>query len=327
MEKILKWGLLSTARINRSLIPGIRASKRSQLVAVGSRDLEKGREFAQEWDIPRIHGTYDDLLADSEVDAIYNPLPNHLHAEWTIKALKAGKHVLLEKPMALSVSEVRAIAEAAQNNKKIVTEAFMYRHHPQTLKVQELIASGAIGKVLFIHGNFTFALKLPADIRWNPDFGGGSIWDIGCYPLSYIRMITGFKPGSVYGAQVKSQSGVDLTFCGSMEYPSGVMAQFYSSFGLPYHTYMEVRGTEGTLSINSPFLPRNATVPLILRQGDAEKKILFPEVELYAGEVEDMEKAALDGQPPRLSLQESEDNIATLVAFLESARNGRVVKL
>lgn len=327
MAKILKWGLLSTARINRALIPGIRASKRSQLVAVGSRDLKKAQEFAQEWDIPRTHGSYEDLLADAEVDAIYNPLPNHLHAEWTIKALNAGKHVLLEKPMALSVSEVRAIAKAAQNNKKIVTEAFMYRHHPQTLKVQELIASGVIGKVLFIQGNFTFSLGRPADIRWNPDFGGGSIWDIGCYPISYTRMITGLQPASAYGTQVTSQSGVDLTFSGSMEYPNGVMAQFYSSFGLPYHTYMEVRGTEGTLSIPSPFKPEDATVPLILRQGDAEKKILFPEVELYAGEVEDMEQAALDGQPPRLNLHESEDNIATIVAFLDSARNGRPVKL
>ena len=327
MAKILKWGLLSTARINRALIPGIRASKRSQLVAVGSRDLKKAQEFAQEWNIPRVHGTYEELLADAEVDAIYNPLPNHLHAEWTIKALKAGKHVLLEKPMALSVSEVWAIAEAAQNNKKIVTEAFMYRHHPQTLKVQELIASGVIGKVLFIHGNFTFALERSADIRWNPDFGGGSIWDIGCYPISYTRMITGIKPASVYGTQVKSQSGVDLTFSGSMEYPNGVMAQFYSSFGLPFQTNMEVLGTDGTLSISSPFLPKDATVPLILRQGDAEKKILFPEVELYAGEVEDMEKAALDDHPQRLSLQESEDNIATMVAFLESARTGRAIKI
>lgn len=326
MKKILKWGLLSTARINRALIPGIRASKRSQLVAIGSRELKKAQEFAQEWNIPRTHGSYEDLLADPEIDAIYNPLPNHLHAEWTIKALKAGKHVLLEKPMALSVSEVRAIAEAAQNNKKIVAEAFMYRYHPQTLKVQELIASGAVGKVLFIQGNFTFALDHPEDIRWNPDFGGGSIWDIGCYPISYTRMISGIKPVSVFGTQVTSQSGVDLTFTGSMKYPNGVMAQFYSSFGLPYQTYMEVRGTEGTLTISSPFKPE-ANIPLILRQGDSEKKFLFPAVELYAGEVEDLEKAVLDDQTPRLSLQESEDNIATLVAFLESARNGWAVKL
>ena len=327
MSEFLNWGLISTARINASLIAGVRASKHSRIAAVASRDLRKAQEFAQKWDIPYAHGTYEDLLADARVDVIYNPLPNHLHAEWTIKAVEAGKHVLVEKPIALSVSEVRAIGEAAQKNGKSVAEAFMYRHHPQTLKIQELLAAGEIGDIRFIQGTFSFVLDRPADIRWNPAYGGGSIWDVGCYPLSFTRMVTGSLPVAVHGFQVQSPSGVDLTFSGHLQYPGDVLSQFHSSFGLPYNTYMEIQGTEGTLAVSSPFKPDNSTGPLILRRENDEKEFHFPAGELYLGEVEDMENAVLNGKPTRLNLKESEDTIATIVALLESARTGQIVKL
>jgi D-xylose 1-dehydrogenase (NADP+, D-xylono-1,5-lactone-forming) len=327
MSDILRWGLLSTARINSALIPGVLAAKRSQLVAVGSRGADKAQKYAQEWGIPRFHDSYEDLLADPQVDVIYNSLPNHLHAEWTIKALNAGKHVLVEKPIALSVEQVRAVADAARSSGKICAEAFMYRHHPQTLKVQELIASGAIGEVKFIQGSFTFVLNRPGDIRSVLEFGGGSLWDIGCYPLSYSRMVAGAKPIAVHGFQVLAPTGIDLTFSGQMEYPNGILANFYSSFGLPFHTYIEVRGTKGRLSVISPFKPLDPDVPVILVQGNEEKKIFFPKSELYLGEVEDMEAAVLDHKAQRVSLKESEENIATIRALLDSARTGQVVKL
>ena len=268
MSEKIRWGLLSTARINNALIPGILASKHSQLVAVGSRRLEQAQKYALERNIPRAHGSYEDLLTDPQVDVIYNSLPNHLHAEWTIKALKAGKHVLVEKPIALSVEDVQAISEAARISGKICAEAFMYRHHPQTLKVQELIAGGAIGEVKFVQGSFTFVLDNPGDIRSVPEFGGGSIWDIGCYPLSYSRMVAGSRPAAVHGFQVDSPTGTDLTFSGQIEYPNGILANIYSSFGIPFYTYMEIRGTQGRLSILAPFKPLDANVPLILVQGD-----------------------------------------------------------
>ncbi len=327
MADKLRWGLLSTARINRSLIPAIRASKRSELLAVGSRKIGTARQYARERDIPHVHGSYEDLLADPQIDVIYNSLPNHLHAEWTIKALNAGKHVLLEKPLALSTTEVEAIRKAAEATGNTVAEAFMYRHHPQTFKVQELIETGTIGEVLYMQGDFTFILDNPTNIRAIPEYGGGSIWDIGCYPISFFRMVAGHLPNSVHGYQVLSNKGIDWTFAGHMDYPNGIVAQFYSSFGLPYHTQMEIRGTKGTIVVLQPFLIRKPDVPLLLRlDSENEQKIVFPPTELYLGEVEDMEKAILDGKKPRISLVESQENIATILALLESAKKNSIVK-
>ncbi|HVP21299.1 MAG TPA: Gfo/Idh/MocA family oxidoreductase [Anaerolineaceae bacterium] len=327
MAEKIRWGLLSTARINRSVIPGILAARRSELVAVGSRSLDHARKFAREWSIPRVHGSYEELLNDPGVDVIYIPLPNHLHAEWAIKSVKAGKHVLLEKPLAITSDEVQAIRDTAITSQRVVAEAFMYRHHPQTLKVQDLVDSGQVGEVLFINGMFSFTLNRPEDIRWIPENGGGSLWDIGCYPVSYSNMVAGFAPTHMHGFQLFSKSGVDLTFSGHMKYPNGIMAQFYCSFGLPYQTLMEIRGTKGTITVLSPFKPGNPEVPVILRSENHEERFFFPEMELYKGEIEDMESAILDGKSPRLSLEESQQNISTLLALLESAHTGQVVTL
>ena len=179
--KKLRWGLLSTARINRAVIPPIRSSLRSELKAVASRDVVKAKEYARGWHIPHAYGSYEELLADENIDVIYNPLPNHLHAEWSIRAAEAGKHVLCEKPLALLVEEVDRMIAAARANNVVITEAFMYKHHPQTLKVLELSRQGAIGELLLIKGAFTFNLDRPDDVRWIPEWGGGSIWDVGCY--------------------------------------------------------------------------------------------------------------------------------------------------
>src|SRR6185436_7827938 len=173
-NKALNWGLLSTARINHALIPPLRASKRNHLLAVASRTQESAEKYAREKKIPRAHGSYESLLADPEIDVIYNPLPNHLHAEWTIKAVEAGKHVLCEKPLALNVDVVDAMQAAARKHGRVVAEAFMYRHHPQTLKVQELVKSGSLGTVKLIHGSFSFVLSHEGDVRLNPEWGGGS---------------------------------------------------------------------------------------------------------------------------------------------------------
>src|SRR5512133_1849587 len=212
MEKQLNWGVLSTARINRALIKPLTASKRTRLLAVASRSLSSAESYAREWKIPRAHGSYEALLADPEIDVIYNSLPNHLHAEWTIKALHAGKHVLCEKPIALTLAEVDAMTQAAKETGKVLAEAFMYRHHPQTLKAKEIVDSGALGELQLIRGAFTFTLTREGDIRSKKETGGGSIWDIGCYPISYARMIVGAEPVEVFGWQVTSAGGVDDSF-------------------------------------------------------------------------------------------------------------------
>lgn len=324
--KKLKWGLLSTARINRALILPLRASKRNHLLAVASRSQESADKYARKWKIPRSHGTYEALLADPEIDVIYNPLPNHLHAEWTIKAVEAGKHVLCEKPLTLSLDEVDAIAAAARKNECVVTEAFMYRHHPQTLKVQELVANGSIGTLKLMRGSFSFVLDREGDIRLDPAMGGGSIWDIGCYPISYMRTVVGAEPKSVYGQQVTGPTGIDDAFIGQLHFGDDVYGQFDSSFSIPFHAYMEFVGSEATLIVPEPFKPGEKEKIFLVRDGKTES-IKVKGGELYLGEVEDMADAITLGTAPRISLDDSRANVGAILALLESARNNQPVKI
>jgi len=326
MSKVLNWGLLSTARINRALIPPLQVSRRNKLLAVASRSQATADAYAREKKIPRAYGSYEALLADPEIDVIYNPLPNHLHAEWTIKAVQAGKHVLCEKPLALSVDEVDAIFAAARQHGRVVAEAFMYRHHPQTLKVQEIVQSGSLGTLKLIRGSFTFVLTREGDVRLKPEWGGGSIWDVGCYPISYARAVVGEEPLEVFGWQVTGPTGIDETFVGQMRFGGGVIAQFDSSFVIPFHAFMEIVGSEGTLNIPHPFKPGIAE-KIYLTRGERIETITIKGGELYSGEVEDMADAILLGRTPRVTLEDSRANVAAIAALLESARTGRPVQL
>jgi predicted dehydrogenase len=326
MTKILNWGLLSTARINRALIPPLQVSKRNKLLAVGSRSQETADAYAKEKRIERAYGSYQALLADPDIDVIYNPLPNHLHAEWTIKAVEAGKHVLCEKPLALNVNEVDSIKAAAHKQGRIVAEAFMYRHHPQTLKALEIARSGSIGTLKLIRGSFSFILTNQKDVRLNPEWGGGSIWDVGCYPISYARTVVGEGPLEVFGWQVTGPTGIDETFVGQMRFREDVQMQFDSSFVIPFHAFMEIVGSEGTLNIPRPFKP-GVNEKVYLTRGDKTETITVKGQELYIGEVEDMADAILLGRDSLVSLDDSRANVAVISALLESARLGMPVKL
>ena len=326
MAKKLRWGFLSTARINRALIPPLRSSQRNELVAVASRSLERAQAYAREHAIPRAYGSYEDLLANPEIDVIYNSLPNHLHAEWTVKALRAGKHVLCEKPFATRLEDVDAMIQAAQESGRVLTEAFMYRHHPKTLRVKELLDSGAIGRVRALMGSFTFFETNMEDIRLVPEYGGGSIWDVGCYPISYTRAMLEAEPLEVFGYQVTGPTGVDMTFAGQMRFPNEVLAQFTSGFNIAWQSYMLILGEEGNIYVPSPFRTEDKVSP-ILRRGDKVEEVRVRWDELYQGEVEDMADAILDGKPPRISLADSRANVAAILALLESARTGRPVQM
>lgn len=325
-DRILRWGLLGTARINAALIKPLRMSARNVLAAVASRDAARAQAYAAEWSIPRWFPSYEALLADPEIDAIYISLPNSLHVEWTIKAAQAGKHVLCEKPLALVPEDVDAIATAADRAGVVIVEAFMYRHHPQTLKVQELVAEGAIGRLHLVRGSFTFNLARPNDIRLRPELGGGSIWDVGCYPISYARAVVGAEPVEVFGWQVAGPTGVDLAFVGQMRFPEDVLAQFDSGFRSTLRMVMEFVGDQGRITLTNAFKP-DANSQLYLRRGDAMETLHFPDQELYLGEVEDMADAILLGKKPRVSLADSRGNIATIQALLRSAQEGQPVKL
>lgn len=322
-ERVLNWGLLSTARINRALIPALRSSRRNRLAAVGSRSQAAAEAYAREWEIERAHGSYESLLDDTEIDVIYNSLPNHLHADWTIKALKAGKHVLCEKPLGLSLAEVDAMSSAAQEAGRVLAEAFMYRHHPQTLRVKEIVDRGSLGTLQLIRGSFTFTLRRRADIRLRKETGGGSIWDVGCYPISYARLIAGQEPVAAFGWQIIGPGGVEETFVGQLEFPGELFAQLDCGFNSPVRSHMEIVGSEGVLDVPSPFKP-GIKERLLLRRGDKTEVIEVAGQELYSGEVEDMAEAVISGKPPRVSLADSRGNTTTILALLESAETGQV---
>jgi D-xylose 1-dehydrogenase (NADP+, D-xylono-1,5-lactone-forming) len=322
----LRWGLLSTARINKALIPPLRLSKRNKLLAVASRSQEKVKVYARGHRIKHAYGSYEALLADPDVDVIYNPLPNHLHAEWTIKALEAGKHVLCEKPMALSLAEVDAIADAASKSGKIVEEAFAYRSHPHILKVKEILAGGKLGKIKFVHGSFSFVMTKVDDIRWDPHMGGGALWDIGCYPLSFARCVLGAEPVEAFGWQVTSVSGVDEVFAGQLRFPGDIFFQLDCSFTIPDHVFMEIVGDEGTLSIPQPFNTA-AKKTLYLTRAGKTTPIVIKGPDPYLSEVEDFADAILLGKPPAVSLADSRADTAAILALLKSAKSGKPVVL
>ena len=318
----LKWGLISTARINRALIKSLRASERNELAAVASRSQDTAEQYAAEWEIPHAFGSYQSMLDDPGIDVVYNSLPNSLHTGWTVKALQAGKHVLCEKPLATTLEEVDAMQHAAQNTGRYLAEAFMYRHHPQTLKVKQMVDEGAIGKVRLIKGDFTFNIRSESNVRLKPDLGGGSIWDVGCYPISYTRFILGSEPEEVFGWQVTGKSGVDEVFSGQMRFPGEVFAQFDSGFRSPYRSRIEIVGSDGVLLIPHPFNP-GLEVDIQIWRGDEHEVIMIPDQELYLGEVEDMANAILMGVPPRISLEDSRGNVKTILALLHSAQSGK----
>ena len=324
----VRWGLLSTANINRRVIPAIRSTARGQLVAVASRSLESARAYAAKWEIPHAFGSYQAMLDSDKVDAVYVSLPNHLHAEWSIRALQAGKHVLCEKPLALSLEDVGRMIAASRAAGRVLAEAFMYRHHPQTKLAGEWVRQGRLGDVGLVRAVFNFTFQNRQNIRLVPEYGGGALWDVGVYPVSFAQFILGGSPEAVAGAQVSGASGVDETFAGQLIFPAGRLAQIACSFRSPWYTAAEVLGTHGRLSLNRPFVRLDQGRQMIFTPNDgAPVELAVPEQELYLGEVEDMHAAILDGAPSYLSLEESRRHVRTVLALYESARTGQVVNL
>lgn len=322
----LRWGLLSTARINRLIIPAIRASARSEVTTVASRTRERAQAYAEEWKIPRGLESYEALVDDPDIDVIYIGLPNSLHVEWTVRALEGGKHVLCEKPLALSVDEVDRIKTAAARASRIATEAFMYRHHPLTHAVERVVRDGQLGAIRGYKGAFTFPLTRENDVRLDSSLGGGSLWDVGCYPVSYACLLAGSAPAEVVGWQRTSASAVDLEFAGMLRFSDGSVAQFDCGFIGPFRAEMEVIGRDAALRIHRPFRTDDMS-RLYLTRGDETETLPFPSEPSFAGEIADMERAALDHATPRVTLDESRRTIATLVALYRSAANGSAASL
>jgi len=300
------------------------ASNGHQLLAVASRTLERACTYADEKGIPRAYGSYEALLADPDIDAVYIPVPHAFHVEWAAKAAAAGKHVLVEKPIALESSGVRTLQAAAREHGVVIAEAYMYRHHPLVARACQLAHDGTIGRLQGVRGMFTYVLDREHDTRLNPDHGGGSLWDVGCYPISFARTIVGARPLSVSASARWSPANVDLTFFGQIVFPDAIVAQVHSSFESPFRTEVEIIGSEGRLLIRHPFKPDAVeTIEVITAAGTSTITVEGPV--LYQGEVDDVREAARTGRAPLVTLEDSLDNTDVLVALAEAARRGTVV--
>jgi predicted dehydrogenase len=286
------WGIISTANINRLVLAGARESDEVDVVAVASRDVGRAEDYARENGIERAYGSYEDLLADPDLDAVYISLPNSLHVEWSIRALEAGKHVLCEKPIDRRPEEVERAFDAADRAGLHLSEAFMYRHNPQAAKVVELVRDGAIGRLRVVRSAFSFSLGDPENVRLAADLDGGALMDVGCYCVSGSRLLAG-EPELVFGQQVVGPSGVDVLFAATMRFPGDVFAHFDCGFVLSDRDELEVVGESGSLFLDDPW---HARAPVIeLRRDEGVEEIVLQPVDSYRLELENL-SAAIEGR-------------------------------
>lgn len=320
----VKWGILSTADINRKLLAGAAESDDVDVVAVGSRNLARAEEFARTWDIDRAYGTYDELLADPDVEAVYIPLPNTMHSEWSIRSLEAGKHVLCEKPFSRHIADVERAFDAAEATGLHLSEAFMYRHHPQTARLAELVASGAIGELRVIRSAFSYSLYDPENIRLRTDVEGGALMDVGCYCVSGSRLLGG-EPESVFGAGQIGSSGTDWVFAGLMRFPGDVVALFDCGTSLPNRDELEAIGTEGSLFLDDPWHCQSPVIEL--RRDGSVERIEVEAANPYRLELEDLNAAIRGERPPLLGRDDALGQVRTIEALYRSAAEGESVVL
>ena len=303
------------------MLPAIQQSNNGELVAVASRDKQKARDFATKLAIPMSYGSYDALLSANDVDAVYIPLPNSLHREWTIKAAEAKKHVLCEKPLAMNSAECAEMDSAARRNGVKLMEAFMYRFHPQTQKVLELVQTAAIGDLRLMHSAFTFRVTNSANIRLQPELGGGSLMDVGCYCVNISRTIAGQEPIGVQAYANWGSTGVDDQMIGNLRFGNGLLAQFDCALTLSRREFYQLIGTEGVIDVPVAFLPGEDKTTIGLQQGRNERSLEISGVDEYRLMVEHFASCVLKDAPLRYPPAEAAANMRTIEALYRSARH------
>ena len=314
----IRWGVLGYARIAReNLIPAMQRSSNSEFYAIASREESKLAECRTRFNVAKTYRGYDELLRDPEVDAVYIPLPNSLHREWTIKAAAKGKHVLCEKPLALNAAECREMIAACAANKVQLMEAFMYRYTDRTRKVLDVLKSGVLGEIKFVGSTFRFLLANPASIKLKPELGGGALYDVGCYPVNFVGMVAdeiagqagSSLPESISAENVRT-NGVDMIFSALMKYPSGLIASLNCGFNAQKRIFSEIIGAKGALEIPDTFFD-NAGV-LTLTVGEERREISVEQSDRYRFEVEDFADAVLSNRAPHFSLVETQRNMEVM---------------
>jgi predicted dehydrogenase len=332
---MFQWGVLGTGRIARKFTAALRPSEDVGVLALASRDAARAEEAARELGVTRAYGAYESLLADPDVQGVYIALPNHLHAAWTISAARAGKHVLCEKPLALTLAEAEAMFGAAREHGVWLMEAFMHRFHPQTLAVQRLLAEGALGRVRLVRVDFGMLQSRDRETRWRPEMGGGSLYDLGCYALNFARMAIGEAPARVSATAHWSVGGVDELLAATLEYPGGAVAQIAVDYVTSFHQTAQVFGSDGVLSLERAFtmLPDQPSFIDLWRGAHFAplERIEVPPANHYRLEAEGLAALTRAGHAahglPEMPLVETLDNTATIEALLRSAREGRAVDL
>lgn len=323
-EGRVRFGVLGTANIGRAAVnPAIQASRNAELVAVASRDGERARAFARAAAIPRAHASYEALLDDPDVDAVYVPLPNALHHEWTIRAVEKKKHVLCEKPLAPSASECREMQAAAAANGVTLMEAFMYRFHPRTERFFELARAGTIGELRVVRSAFSFRLTRPDNIRLSSELAGGALMDVGCYCVDVSRRLAAARPLEAQAWASWAESGVDAQLAGTIRFAGGVVAQLDCALTLERREHYEAAGTEATLSTGAAFVPGAAEVSILEQRGRAgETRHAVPGADQYRLMVEHFADCVVSGAPPRFGAADAAANMAVIEALYASARSG-----
>jgi predicted dehydrogenase len=320
----VRWGILSTALINRKFLAGARTAAGVEVIAVASRDGETAIRYAQEHGIERAYAGYDALLADEDVEAVYISLPNSLHVEWTVRALEAGKHVLCEKPLGRHADEVAHAFDVAERNDRLLMEAFMYRHNPQTQRVVSLVAEGAIGRLRLIRGAFGFLTTDSANVRLSSTLAGGALMDVGCYCVSAARLLAG-EPSSVTAQQVVGGDGVDVLFSGTLSFPGDVLAHFDAGLTVASRDELEVVGESGSLFLDDPW---HCRVPVIeLRSDRGVERIVLEPVDSYGLEAANLAAAIRGVEEPALGRDDAIGQARAIEALYLAAESGRSVVL
>lgn len=318
MEPV-RWGILSTGRINRlAILEPVSQTERAEVVAVASRDQQRADEYAREHGIERAHGSYEALLDDPDVEAVYISLPNSMHAEWSIRALEAGKHVLSEKPLTRDPREAERAFDAAERTGRTLMEGFMYRHHPQTKRLAQLVRDGELGELRLVRSHFSFTLDRPRDVRWDSELGGGSLLDLGCYCTNLMRTLAG-EPDRVYAEQITAPSAVDVRFAATLRFARGVLGHFDCAFDLPRRIGFEAVGSEGSATMLQPFAEDQVT--LEVRRGDELVSSETETANRYGLEVDNFARAIAGEEPPLLDRHDSIGQARALDALLRSAES------
>jgi xylose dehydrogenase (NAD/NADP) len=318
-ESKLRWGILGCARITRrGLIPGLRASNRGTLRAIASRDGDVARAWAEEFGVDRSYGSYEAMLKDPDLDAIYIPLPNELHRSWVIAAADAGKHVLCEKPLTLNAREAEEMVSHCRSRGVVLMEAFMWRHQPRTEELRRLVAEGAIGALRLVRSSFSFSID-PADWRLDPSRGGGALWDVGCYGVSTARLFAGSEPDSIRASARFGPTGVDLSLAASLRFPNGVLGLVDCSFEQPYRCLYELVGTRGVIEVPDAYLPPDRPTAR-LRTSDSVEDLVFDGRNQYAGMVDAFAEGVADGGRLPAPAEDGLAQMKVLDAILASCR-------